>query len=265
KLPATEAALADGEVEVAATELAEFAEVVFETAPFRPDRGLPAPWKGTLYQWLGGFDLPPALVDPGAEIEFLQDGIVFRLVWAVEAVRVQGIAEGVPGAADIQGNIALALTYGVPSIPAILLAQAGLPSRAMIRRLMEQFPATFADAAGMRDWLRDRAEHASDLWAAGGERQIWRDFLARWREGSGTNWTTTSREIACVWAEVSPPPDTPVRLVHDPKLGTTGVYRMDLTRLGTLAAPLPEVDSGVVRAAVSADAAHVAISRFGPS
>ena len=50
---------------------------------------------------------------------FIQDHVVYRLVWAVEASRLhlqhlRGMGDSCPG-----GDLALCLTYGVPSVKAV--------------------------------------------------------------------------------------------------------------------------------------------------
>jgi hypothetical protein len=80
-----------------------------------------------LGDWLRGRAL--AEFASGDAIGFIQSDVVFRLVWAVEAARVQlhalSEAEGeAPG-----GKLALCLTFGAPSVEAALLMQGGLKSR----------------------------------------------------------------------------------------------------------------------------------------
>jgi len=83
----------------------------------------------------------------------IQDGVVFRLVWAAEAVRVQAVSTGHSRAAELGDGPAFALTYGVSSIPAALLCQIGFPSRVGAMWVTRQLSATFKDMKGLRDWL----------------------------------------------------------------------------------------------------------------
>ncbi len=64
-----------------------------------------------------------------AHRRLVQDGVVFRLVWAAEAVRVQAMSAGHPRAEEVGDGPMLALTHGLPSIAAALLCQAGYASR----------------------------------------------------------------------------------------------------------------------------------------
>ena len=57
---------------------------------------------------------------------FLAGRLVFRLVWAAEAVRVQAAKTGHARSDELGDGPVYALTYGVPSIPAALLCQSDL-------------------------------------------------------------------------------------------------------------------------------------------
>jgi len=264
-LKAAETALFAREIEIAAIAIVNFSEILFGTAPFTPKRALPPRWRDILHQWIAGLEMPPVLSDPAADIDFLQDGIVYRLVWGVEAVRVQAIAEQLISVEDLSGNVALSLTYGLPSVPAVLLAQAGLPSRSMVGRLLSEFEAAFSDLAGMREWISENAAAALGLWATNAESLLWQDFLERWQSGTRASWIYTSKDVEVVWEQLPPPVGTPVRVIHDAQAGETAVYRLDLTRLGALAAALPEVEIGVTYAAVTDDAQRIALVQLGPA
>ena len=205
------------------------------------------------------------LTDPAADIEFLQDGIVYRLVWGVEAVRVQAIAEQLVAVDELSGIVALALTYGLPSVPGVLLAQAGVPSRGMVRQLLAAYPTELSDVAMIREWVSENAVAARALWTTNGEALLWQDFIDRWQSSTRTNWTSTVRDVEVVWDQSPAPTATPVRVIHDAEVGETAVYRLDLTRLGALAVALPDVEFGVTRASVADDSQHITLARFGPS
>jgi hypothetical protein len=77
---------------------------VFTFYPFEPDP-FPANWRDILRCWLLG--QPLAAIVAGQETEalqFIEGGLVYRLPWAMEALRVRAAANG-----DVVGVFALAL------------------------------------------------------------------------------------------------------------------------------------------------------------
>jgi hypothetical protein len=257
-----ETLLAIGDAAGAASEMAAFAAVVFTIGPFDPG-SRPADWPRLLFQWLSGADLPDVLTDVSKDISFLQDGVVYHLVWAVEAVRSQALLLGIEKSETIKGTLALALTYGVPSYPEALLSQAGLHSRRMVSRVVERFPGAFDNIDSLRSWLAGIPDAGiADLWTNEGERAIWRDFVRRTRESSG-HWQDTIQSAPVDWFQSNPPEDeTGVRVIHDAGADSTYIYDFELNRIGRLRTPIPEVEESEVIAQVTDNGSQVQIRRF---
>jgi hypothetical protein len=118
------AVLAD-DADTAGRVAAEFYEKIMQESFFAV-RKLPEGWQTVLSEWVKGTAFSEILKDrPLRDAQhaqvFIQEGVVFRLVWAAEAVRVQAVSTAHPRAAELGDGPAYALTYGVPSIPAALL------------------------------------------------------------------------------------------------------------------------------------------------
>ena len=108
----------DGEAAAAAA-TALYVEVMKE--PFFTVRKLPSKWEDALADWIKGTAFSDILNgrkarDAHRTQVFIQEGIVFRLVWAAEAVRVQAVATGHARVDELGDGPAFALTYGTPSI-----------------------------------------------------------------------------------------------------------------------------------------------------
>ena len=74
--------------------VSEFANVVCQVAPFRPQRGMPDKWQDALSSWLGGSSASSVVSVLGSDgVDFIQDALTYRLPWAMEAVRVQAGAD----------------------------------------------------------------------------------------------------------------------------------------------------------------------------
>jgi hypothetical protein len=113
-----------------AIKLAERVTVV----PFFSIRKPPVNWSAVLTKWVSGTAFGEILdglgVREGQRTQsFVQDGVVFKLVWAAEAVRVQAVTSGHARSQELGDGPMLVLTHGVPSVHAALLCQAGYASR----------------------------------------------------------------------------------------------------------------------------------------
>lgn len=137
----------------------QFAELVM-MEPFFSVRALPDDWKTVLKHWVTGIGFAEILAgrqtrDANRTQAFVQDGAVFRLVWAAEAVRTQAKSTSHPLAEALGDGPALALTYGVPSISAALLCQIGFASRIGAMWAVRKLGASFTNLDGMREWLTE--------------------------------------------------------------------------------------------------------------
>jgi len=197
--------------------------------------------------------------------EFIRDGIVYRLVWAVEAVRVHALVRGKIEAGGI-GIAGLALTYGASSIASCLLLDSGFPSRVMAARLLAAYPSTYTDRRGFRSWLQDviRNLNPATLWQNEGARRLWSEYLSRWSSRNGGRWKHETKHAAVQWTSGPLEPGTQVRIVHDVRHAETRVYSPNFTFLGTLKEPLSELSRCHVTAFVSRNVNSVEIRSFGP-
>jgi hypothetical protein len=124
-----QAAIATGTAPRVAELAIWFAEAMAHESFFSV-RKLPDNWKNALTKWVSGVAFADILKGLRARQEqrtqaFIQDGVVFKLVWAAEAVRVQAITSAHARAEELGDGPMFSLTHGVPSIPAALLCQAG--------------------------------------------------------------------------------------------------------------------------------------------
>jgi hypothetical protein len=98
------AALLVGDHEAAITAITGIAERVFSFYPFEPDP-FPDNWRDILRCWLLGQPLASTVAgQEGDALQFIEGGLVYRLPWAMEALRVRAAANG-----DVVGVFGLAL------------------------------------------------------------------------------------------------------------------------------------------------------------
>jgi hypothetical protein len=220
----------------AAVALAEnvMAESFFAT------RKLPSKWEDVLAGWIKGTAFSEILDgrtarDAHRTQVFVQEGVVFRLVWAAEAVRVQANATNHRRAGELGDGPAFALTYGVPSIPAALLCQMGFPSRVGAVWVTRALPAAFSDMGGLRDWLRQHDALLSDpeFWRSDDLYMLWQKVSAPVGTEHPRPWNHASYTIPVDWkAAALPAANSRVRIIA--ATGRTGtICSTDLTPVGT--------------------------------
>jgi hypothetical protein len=259
-------AQADGAAAGAAAIL--FANEVFRH-PFFAVRTPPDKWEEVLRQWIEG--VPFGVILKGRAVRdmqrtqaFVQDGVVFRLVWAAEAVRVQAVAIEHARADELGDGPAYALTYGVPSIPAGVLCQGSLASRGAAIKATSDLLASFTDLAGMRQWLREnRATLAGvEFWESEDLRLLWTTLQPLQTGEQPREWTRRTFVLTPKWMD-GLAPKRPRRLRILARTDRTAIIcALDLTPLGTVKLPV-DSSPGAFGARFREDGSFV-VSYFGP-
>ena len=216
--------------------VALYTEIMKE--PFFSVRKVPEGWEDVLRHWIKGTAFSRILHgrkarDAHRAQVFIQDGIVFRLVWAAEAVRVQAVATGHARAGEMGDGPAFALTYGVPSIPAALLCQMGYSSRVGAVWLVGKLGGGFADMHGLRMWLalHDASLSDPDFWETEDMQTLWMHTSSPVTAEYPRAWSHSVHSVNVVWRTSPPSPGSQVRIVPGPNHKGT-VCSTDLTPLG---------------------------------
>ncbi|MDN7430953.1 DEAD/DEAH box helicase [Burkholderia sp. AU45388] len=271
-LIASNGAIVTAQYEAAIQAITSIAELVFAIYPFTPDP-LPENWREILRQWLLGAQL--AEVAAGQEnetLQFVEGGLVYRLPWAMEAVRVRAAANG-----DVDADFGLpldtfeldaavaAVETGTLNQSAALLIQAGFASRLAAIKAVTDTGATFLNAAELRGWLASDAVAAwstTPNWPSAETVSMWKEFVLGFAPRGESIWSERKYLAPVAWHNVPPPPETPVRLFHlDDRpvvLDATG------SLIGALRAPLNVIRKGVARVSVSREAGKVLVTYLGP-
>jgi hypothetical protein len=246
----------------------KLAERLFEIPPFKSKHAC-AHWQDALAGWLRGTPVG-LLINTygGGEVEFIQQNVIYRLVWGVEAVRVQARALEREEEYLLSGATTMAITYGLPSVPAAVLVKAGLPLRAMAMQLVSAFPARFTDENGMREWIEPllTSINPDQFWRDPDLAAIWMEFSRRWKDIIFGEWVHTDILYIVKWFPgKEAPAGTQVRVVQDPEGPEMDVYSKDFERLGYLTQDIVGGLSGQVVATVSEERGFLELRRFGPS
>lgn len=199
----------------------------------RPER-----WEAVLREWVNGTGFAHILDGRGARDAhraqvFVQEGVVFRLVWAAEAIRVQAVATGHARVDELGDGPAFALTYGVPSIPAALLCQMGFSSRVGAVWMTRQLGAVFTDMHGLRLWLTLHSALLSDanFWQTGDMFTLWENTSSPTTTEYPRVWSHSDHSVSVAWRTSPPTAGSQVRII--PGLGRRGtICSTDLSPLG---------------------------------
>jgi hypothetical protein len=266
-LCALQAAVAAVDGDAAADAVVQFAQLVMPE-PFFSVRKLPDNWEGALAGWVKGTAFSELLSgrkarDAQRMQAFIQDGVVFRLVWAAEAARVQAIKTDHPRQGELGDGPAFVLTYGVPTIPAALLCQMGFASRVGAVWVTRQLTASFTDTDGLHEWLRENDAFLSDpdFWGSDDHHLMWTHAAAPSGGEYPQPWSHKSQDVSVKWNNSVPQQGTLTRII--PGTGrTVTVCGLDISPLGT--AQLPFNPHGAALDGRVASGGKVQVHYFGP-
>ena len=263
--------LLEGNAEGAIAAITTIAERVFPISPFMPDK-LPANWRNIVRCWLLGE--PLATVSAGQEadtLQFLEGGLVYRLPWAMEAIRVRGIANG-----DTIGDFSLRLDHfelglavsavetGTLLRPASILIQAGFSSRLAAIKAVNDTGATFSNGFELQQWLTSDAVKAlSDQadWPTVETAKMWKAFAEGHTPQAAHIWAERRYWANVSWSQPAPPAGTPVRLHHHQ--GRPVILSADGSLIGEADMALNPARRGLLRVAAN-DGGKIDLSYLGP-
>ena len=263
-------ALLRGDAEAAIDAITGLAERVFAFYPFTPDP-LPDDWRELLRRWLLGE--PMAQLASGQEadtLRFIEDGLVYRLPWALEAVRVRAEANGdaVNGLALNEYELGYAVTAvetGTMNRSASILVQAGFTSRLAAIKTATDTRAAYETGGELRSWLNSDAATAwSEMpdWPTSETKTMWTKLAQTSKKNDSRTWKERHYSVGVAWSRVPPSPGTPVQVYQwrDQSL----VLAADGLPLGTLRTAVNRQRRGLIRASVSSEAEKVNLVYLGP-
>lgn len=266
-LGSAETAISERNIDDASSAVVAFAKLVFQTAPFRAPKDLPAKWTEALDAWMRGkssADVIGICDDDG--VDLLQEALTYRLPWAMEAVRVHSSAVSCEGANAITGLAALAVEAGSCDKSVIVLLRAGLTSRDAAFEAIRSTGAAFKDRAGLMMWLRSdgvEALHADQTWPTAQSRHAWLQFYEGEGKGYRRRWSRETQRLRVKWD--GEPPDVNEYVVVKPVDGGGLVLTPSFEPLGSLIGPLKRPRRDVVQATVGEKPGTVDVEYFGPT
>ncbi len=197
--------------------------------PFVPDDPLPANWRELLGAWVRGQDVA-VIGQEGMRV--VDDAFVYRLVWAIEALRMNRRINGGESELPVEGAAAACLEAGLPSNAMAMLVRAGLPSRVAAKTVVEQLAPRFTNRAEMKAWLGSAEVAGLDQipgWPTLETHAIWQQFRRDVLSSVDGKWAL--QEWTMQWATESA---VPLRIEVDPQDGQVSIATPDFSQLTTI-------------------------------
>lgn len=205
-------------------------------------------------------------------LQFVEQALVYRLPWAMEAVRVRAIANGDTlengvTIEDLELGVAVAaVESGTLNRSAAILMHAGFSSRIAAIQAVVETKADFTGMGELRQWLRsdDVKEGTLDPdWPTAHTHGLWLQFIESLAPARRRKWRKQEESLAVVWDDGWVDAGTPVRLqdMNDETL----VLDADFTRLGCLETPINPKRCGLVQAVVADDEDFIDLTYLGPN
>ena len=207
-------AVLPGDTNAFISSLIKLAEHLLKVRPFIPDDSLPSNWRTILAGWVSGKSVQTIGPD---NLRFIEDAFIYRLVWAIEAIRTRRVMLGWQPEI-IAGTAAACLETGLPRYTMAMLVRAGLPSRtAALAAINDQEPA-LVDNDDLIEWLETDeviALTSEGSWPTSETSDIWNTFRTDMLK------RTTQRWSAQDWiVDVDP-------LMPQMELELNRIYRME--------------------------------------
>ncbi len=256
-----DAAALAGDADVLAEALVGLGERLLSVRPFAPEDPLPPNWRDLLGAWIRGEDVA---VIGRENMRIVDDAFVYRLVWAIEAIRMNRRVNG--GESELlEGTAAACLETGLPTNTMAMLVRSGLPSRAAAKAVIEQLLPVFLTRTQMNDWLQSPQVTALDTnpaWPTADTSGIWQRFRREALASATEKWVSQEWNMALVPDGPVLPP-FPARIEVDPLSGAASVTTPDFRMLVGIQHRLQHHLPSLFEVEFSPDGSNAQIRRIG--
>lgn len=246
--------------------LGKIAEQVLTIRPFAPDKGtqMPINWREILKQWITGIEITQI---GATHIRFIEDALTYRLVWAMEALRMRYVSSGLTKN-DISGKASALLETGVYDYRMSMLIRAGLPSRNAAVAAIKSTNPTFSTFSSMREWLE--SEQIQELsatveWPTKETASLWNRFRTQTLSASLGRWEPHTMKLG---------------LNNNPKLtgkvgelfraeinensGALSILTPDFQVVARLSEPIGHSIESILTARIGETSTEIEVERLGP-
>jgi superfamily II DNA/RNA helicase len=225
------------------------AETVFAMEVFEPKTNL-ANWDDVLRHWVRGSALSEVPGDRVEVAQFIEDDVIYRLVWGMEAAKVYEAAQSNADADTLSGSAVATIETGTFNQAASILIRTGFDHRLAAISAVTSTEATFDSTDGMRQWIDNLdPEHALNPdWPTPESRSAWEAFVNPSRTRRARRWSHQTKDVQEVtWYGAAPEPDTWLRIT-DATPGKINIWSTGFDLLGEATIFLGHERQGVLRA-----------------
>lgn len=257
----------------AITVIIDLAELIFDIPPFIPNI-LPDDWKNILKIWLEGQSLnEPHINNIDDALKFIEDGLVYRLPWGLEAIRVRATANGDEIEPEMTidsfetGLVVPAVENGTLNRSAAMLMQAGFNSRLAAIHAIQSTNASFTNRHQFKKWLESELVvqlTASQTWPTLETSSLWIAFISEYQPSSQTTWEFKKTSVLVDWFSHDIPISGSIVKVVNATEGVTTVVGNDGESLGILHNHLNLLQNGTYSGYVSDITDFLDITYLGP-
>lgn len=260
KLDAADLAAMQGNAANLAGALVAMAEKLFQIPPFVPEEDLPQNWRDVLKMWISGVDVAKIGLD---NMRVVEEAFIYRLAWAVEALRMKRRAEG-GKSVYIEGSAAACLEAGLPQSMMSMLIRAGLPSRVAGRAVIEETKPAFTTRSEMNIWLSSNeivAFSSDQNWPTPETASIWRRFREDVLAAPIQKWTEQEWQLGATlpaWTSVAYPARVQIE-----ESGRVAVTTPDYHEIIGIQQSLSQPDPSLLRVDFAPDRKSATVKREG--
>ncbi len=235
--------LLNKDYESAILEIEKLAEVIFKIEPFTPNI-LPQNWKNILRKWLNGETLTDDKnLDINSTLQFIEDGLVYRLPWGIEAIRVRALAnhDKIDENSTIDDYeldlVVPAIENGSLNRSTAILMQAGFNSRNAAIHAIETTKADFTNSKELKQWLTShevKALSSQSDWPTVETHKMWISFIHDFQPTKQTIWHFKKATLQVRWDSGYEPISGTIIKINDLKDDISEVFGIDGNKIGVL-------------------------------
>lgn len=266
-------AILQGEMDAAIASITAFAEIIFEISPFIPDE-MPDNWRDILAAWLKGEPIVSLAIDHEDEVlQFIEHGLIYKLPWGMEAVRVRGLAHNDAVGddctlSDFELGVAVgSVESGSLNRSATLLMRSGFGSRLAAIKAVKNTGGNFTTVKELRRWLGSETISKltqNETWPTLETHKLWETFTQNFEPSKRQVWTRSRWTAEVDWIDgVGPASLTPLRIVHDGD-GNSRVLTADYEQIGTLLSRVNSHRKGLLLVTAGTKLGAVTLEYLGP-
>lgn len=238
----------------------KLADLIFNISPFTPSI-LPNDWQNILATWLKGEIITEGITtDIDSTLKFIEDALVYRLPWGLEAIRVRAQAnedEIINGSTidDYELDLVVpAIENGTLNRSSAMLMQAGFNSRQAAIYAVNSTNASFTNSRQFEHWINSDLVFDLSLgfdWPTIETSALWWTFLEEYQPTSKNTWNNHNELVSVDWLQNQNPQLGIVVKLWNTKEGHTKVIASDGEQIGILHMRYKFLDRGIYSSVVA--------------